>query len=194
MSTDTVEKIETAKDSIIEIKKGMDVPLNQLYYGYDYNGYREVFINTPTPPDRRVRFNKVLVFYQKSHIDKKTGEIYKLAHFVKCPPKRVEENWLYPVAVWNISPTRLDIQDNIPFWQLRTVIDDNSGVVYIKGVELKCFHYVVVNDRYVPNIRPNGSSDDGNWQPGEPVIGSWINEKLDAEEAIGSNPMDYRRT
>ena len=108
------------------------------------------------------------------------------------------EDCLYPVVIWNISKERLTGEcSHVPFDKKFPILDSNSRQVMNRGKPgrpgvIIAHHFMVVNDRYIPNV-VNGKSDDGNFQPGEPVIGRYIKQKLEAMSFEAQTALNYPR-
>ena len=138
------------------------------------------------------RREEILLWYEKPYIIDTDiiPLIYPLSPMIQ---DNIMVECLYPVVIWNISMDRLTSEiHNRPFDKKFPIMDSNGNPVADKGLPIMVFHYVVINDRYTPNI-VNGKSDDGNFQPGEPVIGRFIKEELNAMSREVNAPLDYPR-
>lgn len=107
-------------------------------------------------------------------------------------------NCLYPVAIFNITNALLDAIDNKPFWKTMpaTTIPDAAGnfeLLGYNGSPFNVFHFVVINNRYVPNPLPAGGTDDGNWVVGKPVSGQWIMDELQKLDDKAKDPLSYSK-
>lgn len=202
--------VEKAAVRAVTLKATQEPPLDTFYYGDDV-----------TLPDGRVmkavykRPSRIMTggsaFGAKTNIVEwyelvtagASGESRMLILKTVNQPVKIFSDCLYPVAQWNITPERLDGISWIPFWQFRVYKDHTNPAVENPIVVrdpvsgrlsgLRCFHYIVLNTRYTPNRDARGMSDDGNWQPAPPVLGSWVINDLEIRAAKGRNPTQYAR-
>lgn len=139
------------------------------------------------------RKEEITLWYERPHTVGK--DIIPLVFpCVSMVQSNLFEDCLYPVVVWNLSKKRLTSEiHSVPFDKLFPIIGLNGAPVYERGIPIMAFHYIVVNDRYVPNKLPNGKTDDGNFKPGEPVIGRHIIKQLQQYSAEAMSPLAYPR-
>lgn len=188
MQEKVAEKV-VKEPRVVTVAKTKTPPEDRLYYGQTTEfGLREVrFRRSMLSPKGMPKHFDYVVWYEKPY------EGSALIFQVSGLYKEIFDDCFYPVAIWDISNELLDDQDNVPTWQSRVVLDEENNPVYIDGQPLRAFHWIVLNTKYVPVEQPDGSSVDGLWKPGEPIIGSYIKELLNAESMLGDNLVARRR-
>ena len=196
------EKVTEVVERVLTLKDTDEPPVDKPFYDHiDLGeGLRKVLIVKEFPRTKTIgnRREIQLVWYEKKHQVGK--DILPLVYPIKeVTENTIFEDCLYPVVIWNVSKARLTGEcSHIPFAKRFPILDSNGQQVMNRGKPgyagvIMAFHYVVVNDRYIPNVLPNGKSDDGNFQPGEPIIGRYIKEQLKNMSLEAMSPLVYPR-
>ena len=203
----TAEKVAARA---VTLKATQEPPLDTFYYGDDVTLPDGRVLKVVYERPSRIMTGKSsalvktsIVQWYELPIIGGSGESRMLILKTVSQPVELFPDCVYPVAQWNITPERMDGISWVPFWQLREYKDPanpgmNNPIVVPDPVSgrlsgLRCFHYVVVNNAYTPNRLPSGATDDGNWQPAPPVLGSWVINDLKIRAARGRNPTQYAR-
>lgn len=178
---------------VVEVKGKEIPPIGKVYYGEEIgDGYKEVLLRTVrkrsgTNPDAVL---DIVQWYEKPIIQD-NGTINPLVCNVQ-PFVKVFPDCLYPTAIWNISASHLDLQDYIPRWK-RYPLTGDSGPLTARGRQIMAFYYCIINSSYVPKELPDGSTDDGHWIMGEPIVGSHIAERTKAMSVLGTDELSSVR-
>ncbi len=188
---------------VVEVKGTEEPPVDKPYYGVLLqNGLREVklrksrvsTVRRDSKGNARNVYSDQVIGYEESVTKKETGEIIPIIYHTMTMPYRLDPNCLYPCAIWNVTPDRLDDVENIPKYKKQVVRGFKTGApMNAGGMVLQAFYFVRLNKKYIPNVDANGVSDDGNWEIGHPILGSEINRELDEEENVGLNAINYHK-
>ena len=192
------EKAVIAKEPrVLTLKSTEEPPIDKPFYHHIElpGGLRKVLKVREVKRQKSLETRKeqILLWYEKPYtVDKNIIPlVYPLIPIVK---DNVMEDCLYPVVIWNVSKERLTLEiHHIPFDKKFPILDTTGAPIYDHGNPIMAFHYIVVNDRYIPNVDPNGKSDDGNFQPGEPVIGRFLKQQLVQMSDEARTPLSYPR-
>lgn len=190
------EKEVVEKPAVVSLKGTQKPPIGELYYGKKTDlGLQEVLFRTERMSSTHgAVFTDTVTFYEKV-ITLPDGAALKVAFYPRSspPPPDLFPEYCYPAAQWNISQALLDEQDNIPEWQARVVLSDEGNPTYLNGQLFYAFHYIVVNRRFLPEERPDGSTNDGHFVPLEPVSGEFILEREEAKRKLGGDVLGMTR-
>ena len=200
------EVAEKITSPFIDYKKGVELKHGDLWYGQQLPNYDMRPIYQHFVKGRNSALKNNLEYDQLFGLESKKifpdGQILPVLYQVMPAPDRmILEDYLYPVAIWNITLATLDGVSNKPLFIQRPLLDKNNNPVVFTGqairmvtTQLSAFYYVIINTNYVPQPLNDGTdnTDDGlKWTYGEPVIGRYIKEQLVAEERYGLNKLDY---
>ena len=186
------EELAVTNAEVMILKGNQEPPVGKLYYGLPLtNGLTPVMMRRARQAGKNKKIFDRVVWYEKK-IMQEDGLVVPLkAHVVVAPErKELDPNALYPVAIFNISRIRFDGLMRIKRWKTFAFLDDSGMPYMVPSGILKPFAFVIVNNNYIPNDLPNGNTDDGNWQIGAPVTGTYIINFFDNLEEK-SKPLSY---
>lgn len=201
------EAVLEVKPRVIEVKGKAKPPVGYPYYGLTTReGLKPVLIRTERKrADKPDAIHDQLEWYERSMMDSE-GKGATLLYYLRVAPQLPLDyetplyqfplfpDCLYPVAVWNITKVLFSEVDNVPFWKAMSPLNDDGKPIGANSIQFRAFHFVVVNNRYIPKEIRVGLTDDGNWTVGQPVTGQWIIDKLKTEELMGKDPLSYMQT
>ena len=167
------EEIKENVTGVVELKGTKQPELNQPFYRGNFSGVREVCVRVKVLNTKGVEKERIEILRYEGSLVGNDGKVYPIVYHHTPPPKTLIDGAVYPVMIWNISHDRKDSQDVIKYWKQFQV----EGVT-INGRPLVAFHRLILNTDYIPNVRADGMSDDGNFAKGKPVLGKAINDEL----------------
>jgi len=183
-----------------ELKKGVELQHGDLFYDGVVSGLKIIKQHFIKPRNNALKNNLIYdqIFGLEGAQIFDNGDMLPILYQISGSPEQsIYPQFLYPAAVFNITLAELDGIGNRPTWKQRPVLDANGQQITIMGrglasTRLVAFHYVIINDRYVPEQLPDGTTNDNNrWTYGKPIPGHYILDKLNAERRYGLNPLDY---
>lgn len=200
-------ELEQLKSPFIEVKKGVELKDGDLFYGTEFSQYGLKTILQKVIKPRSVALSKPLEYdllhgYEGKKMFDDGTILPILYNVITAPSRLIYETYLYPVAIWNITLAALDGVSIRPMWKPLQVLDSAGRPIFLTGpgrqgsnTAVVAYHFVIINDNYVPKPLNDGTgnTDDGNWVIGDPIIGSYVKEQLNAEIRLGSNKLDYPR-
>lgn len=199
-------ELELSTAPFIDVKKNTILQDGDLFYGTEIKEHGLKEILQRVRKDRNTNLAKALeynmLFGYEGNKLMGDGKILPILYQVMPSPGHndIYDDYLYPVAVWNITLAALDGVSHKPTWIQQPVLDSAGNPIYITGhgrgrartnVQLVAYHFIVINDRYVPQIidPQTGKTDDGKWTHEGFMQGSRIREILDAEVNLGLNKL-----
>ena len=189
--------IEEPLEIVVRVKtllKTEEPPLEGFFYGQVLeNGLREVLQRTTRQSKNGIKYDNMLMWYERDIVV--NGEQRILAYPMVHAPSLHElfDEYFYCTTQWNVSKKTRVAQDNEPGWKRMVVMQDATRPYVVRGSNLRAFHFVSINDSYIPIEGPGGRKIDGMFVQNPPFSGTYIKSYRNALQILGGSPFNQVR-